>query len=66
MNLYSVNDQKDDRQGVSSSLSQRALREIYLMPFMIAEKYAKPWLDCVGVSSLRRHHNSDVPPDKTK
>ena len=24
-------------------MSERAFREIYLMPFMLAEKYAKPW-----------------------
>ena len=24
-------------------VSPRALREIYLMPFMLAEKFAKPW-----------------------
>lgn len=26
-----------------SIISPRALREIYLMPFMLAEKYARPW-----------------------
>jgi hypothetical protein len=26
-----------------SIVSERALREIYLMPFMLAQKYAKPW-----------------------
>lgn len=29
--------------GYDSVLSDRALREIYLMPFMLAQKYAKPW-----------------------
>jgi beta-glucosidase-like glycosyl hydrolase len=29
--------------GYDSVLSPRALREIYLMPFMLAQKYAKPW-----------------------
>ncbi len=24
-------------------MTERALREIFLMPFMLAEKYAKPW-----------------------
>jgi hypothetical protein len=37
------NDQEDDRQGGSSDLTERALREIYLLPFMLAEKNAKPW-----------------------
>jgi beta-glucosidase len=34
-----------------SILSERALREIYLMPFMLAQKYAKPW--CVMTSCVR-------------
>ena len=29
--------------GYDSVLSPRALREIYLMPFMLAQKYAQPW-----------------------
>lgn len=37
------NEMEDDRNAVDSIISERALREIYLMPFMLAEKYAKPW-----------------------
>ena len=37
------NDKEDDRMAYDSIMSERALREIYLMPFMLAEKYAKPW-----------------------
>ena len=37
------NDKEDDRQGYDSIISDRALREIYLMPFMLAKKYANPW-----------------------
>jgi beta-glucosidase len=29
--------------GYDSVLSPRVLREIYLMPFMLAQKHAKPW-----------------------
>jgi hypothetical protein len=29
--------------GYDSVLSPRVLREIYLMPFMLAQKYAQPW-----------------------
>lgn len=41
--FYSANDQEDDRQGLNSILSERALREIYLKPFMLAQKNAQPW-----------------------
>lgn len=40
---FRTNDKENDRFGSSSNVTQRALREIYLMPFMLAEKYAKPW-----------------------
>jgi hypothetical protein len=39
-----------------SVLSPRALREIYLMPFMLAQKYAQPWVivtSCVEGSLTR-------------
>lgn len=37
------NDKENDRMAYDSIMSERALREIYLMPFMLAEKYAHPW-----------------------
>ena len=37
------NDKENDRMGYDSVISARALREIYLMPFMLAQKYAQPW-----------------------
>lgn len=37
------NDKENDRFGYDSVMTERALREIYAMPFMLAEKYAKPW-----------------------
>jgi len=40
---FVTNDKELDRMGYDSIVSERALREIYLMPFMLAEKYAKPW-----------------------
>ncbi|TFK81890.1 glycoside hydrolase family 3 protein, partial [Polyporus arcularius HHB13444] len=33
------NDKENDRFGYDSTMTERALREIYLMPFMLAEKY---------------------------
>lgn len=41
--MYRTNDKENDRMAYDVSVSARALREIYLMPFMLAEKYAKPW-----------------------
>ena len=37
------NDKENDRMAYDSIMSERALREIYLMPFMLAQKYAQPW-----------------------
>ena len=42
-NPYRANDKEDERMQYESVLSERALREIYLMPFMLAQKYAQPW-----------------------
>jgi hypothetical protein len=39
----SANDKEDGRNGYNSVLSARALHEIYLMPFMLAQKHARPW-----------------------
>jgi beta-glucosidase len=41
--VNSTNDQENDRMAVDSIVSERALREVYLMPFMLAQKFAKPW-----------------------
>ncbi|ELU44737.1 glycosyl hydrolase, putative [Rhizoctonia solani AG-1 IA] len=40
---YVANDQEHERMAVDTILSERALREIYLMPFMIAQRDAGPW-----------------------
>ena len=37
------NDKENDRFAYDSVISPRAMREIYAMPFMLAEKYAQPW-----------------------
>ncbi|KAF9021687.1 glycoside hydrolase family 3 protein [Hymenopellis radicata] len=37
------NDQEHERTAAESVMSDRALREIYLYPFMLAQKNAKPW-----------------------
>jgi beta-glucosidase len=40
---FVANDKENDRMAYDSVVSPRALREVYLMPFMIAEKLAQPW-----------------------
>ena len=40
---FCCNNQEDNRTGVSSNLSERALREIYLRGFRIAVEDSKPW-----------------------
>lgn len=40
---FVCNDQEDDRFSADSVVSDRALREIYLYPFMLAQRDAKPW-----------------------
>ena len=40
---FAGNDKENDRFAYDSIMTPRALREIYLMPFMLAEKIAKPW-----------------------
>lgn len=41
--MRSGNDKENDRFGYSSNIGERPLREIYLLPFMLAQKYAAPW-----------------------
>jgi beta-glucosidase len=40
---FVCNDQEHERQAVDAVVSDRALREIYLEPFRITEREAKPW-----------------------
>ncbi|KAG8814210.1 hypothetical protein FRC17_001247 [Serendipita sp. 399] len=56
---FVANDQEDDRQGVSSEISPRALREIYLMPFMLAELKAKPWAYMTSYNKVNGTHVSE-------
>ena len=39
---FVCNDQEHERQAVNATVTQRALREIYLMPFQIAQRDAQP------------------------
>ncbi|KAG5651698.1 hypothetical protein H0H81_007757 [Sphagnurus paluster] len=55
------NDKENDRQGYDSIISPRALREIYLMPFMLAQKYAAPWSIMTAYNRVNGTHVSEDP-----
>ncbi|KAK7458836.1 hypothetical protein VKT23_009846 [Stygiomarasmius scandens] len=58
---FATNDKENDRMAYDSIMSDRALREIYLMPFMLAEKYAKPWSYMTAYNRLNGTHLSENP-----
>lgn len=53
------NDQKHERQAVNCVVSERALREIYLMPFMLAQRYAKPLCYTTSYNRVNGLHVSE-------
>ncbi|KAJ7581226.1 beta-glucosidase [Mycena floridula] len=55
------NDKEDDRMGYDSIMTQRALREVYLMPFMLAQRYAQPWAYMTAYNRVNGVHVSENP-----
>lgn len=55
------NDKENDRMAYDSIMSERALREIYLMPFMLAQKYAQPWCYMTAYNRVNGTHVSENP-----
>ncbi len=55
---YVCNDQEHERQSVDAIVSERALREIYLMPFQIAEREAKPRAYMTSYNKVNGTHAS--------
>ncbi|KAF7975113.1 hypothetical protein HWV62_10399 [Athelia sp. TMB] len=58
---YVANDQEFQRFSISSDVSERALREIYLKPFQIAIRESEPW---ALMSSYNRVNGLHVSEDK--
>ncbi|KAJ2929628.1 hypothetical protein H1R20_g7478, partial [Candolleomyces eurysporus] len=58
---FVANDKENERFGYDSVVSPRALREIYLMPFMLAQKYAQPWSYMTGYNRVNGTHCSENP-----
>ncbi|KAH9920187.1 beta-glucosidase [Amylocystis lapponica] len=58
---FAGNDKENDRMAYDSIMSERALREIYLMPFMLAEKHAQPWCFMTAYNRVNGTHVSENP-----
>ncbi|THH05144.1 hypothetical protein EW145_g5010 [Phellinidium pouzarii] len=58
---FTTNDKENDRMAYDVIVTPRALREVYLMPFMLAEKYAKPWSFMTAYNRVNGTHLSENP-----
>jgi beta-glucosidase len=58
---FVTNDQEHQRMSVDSIVTERALREIYLMPFQIAQRDAKPLCYMTAYNKLNGTHLSEDP-----
>jgi beta-glucosidase len=53
---FAVNEQETKRFTIDAKVSEKALREIYLKPFEIAIKEAKPWALMTSYNSINGKH----------
>ncbi|KAM0748239.1 glycoside hydrolase family 3 protein [Meredithblackwellia eburnea MCA 4105] len=56
---FVCNDMEDERLRVDCLVPERALREIYLLPFMLAQKISKPWAYMTSYSRVNGTHVSE-------
>lgn len=55
------NEIEHERNGADSIIPSRALREVYLRPFQIAQRLAKPWAYMSSYNKLNGTHCSEHP-----
>ncbi|KAJ7066458.1 glycoside hydrolase family 3 protein [Mycena amicta] len=58
---FVANDQEHERTAAESVMSDRALREIYLYPFMLAQKHASPGAYMTSYGRVQGVHCSESP-----
>ncbi|KAF7193791.1 putative beta-glucosidase I [Pseudocercospora fuligena] len=58
---FVCNDLEDKRMSSNSILSERALREVYLLPFQIAQRDAQPWSYMTSYNLVNGLHASENP-----
>lgn len=58
---FVANDLEDKRMSSNSIVSERALREVYLMPFQIAQRDAQPWAYMTSYNLVNGTHASENP-----
>lgn len=56
---FICNDQEHERIGQDSIVAPRALREVYLRPFQIAQNLSKPWAYMTSYNKLNGLHCSE-------
>ena len=56
---YACNDQENERIAVNSIVTDRALREIYLMPFMLSVRTARPAALMTSYNKINGRHVSE-------
>jgi beta-glucosidase len=56
---YLGNDQEHDRMGANCVIGPRALREIYLRPFQLAQAYAQPLAYMTSYNKVNGTHASE-------
>ncbi|KAI0654717.1 glycoside hydrolase family 3 protein [Cubamyces menziesii] len=58
---FVANDQEHERTAAESVMSERALREVYLYPFMLAQKKARPWAFMTSYGRINGVHCAENP-----